>query len=994
MKKIIIGFCITVLVILWIPGTHASIFDAPFEYSEYTPTVLQSYYSYTLNTWKEEGLRDDIELNEVIAPSSFDLSENPGEITLDNENYSDFLTQHNLPEPLSLEVLAFDQSNNEEQTVSMVVDIPQEGLYKIGLDFYSQTTSINPIELAIKINGETPYYEASQLTLKTMWETPSEFNKDRFGNDIMPNATQVYEWIHTDLRDASRLNEQAILFHFIDGLNTIELTRKNGYFLLGQVYVENMEVYPTYDSYLNQNTGSMIDEIIYPIEAEAITIKNDVSIRYGTDRNPKNTPFAMVESRLNVLDGATFDNSGQAIYYDVTVEQTGYYYITLKAKQGKANSGVYRTLTINGEVPFDEAERIFIPNMDWNNYTLKNSEQVDYQFYLQAGINRIGLEVNSAPFKTIYERINSVMISVNDLALDIKKLTGNQIDENRDWEITDYLPTIEADVRGFGEVIESAYDDWISINRTNRESEVSAGLKAAYTWLYELAKEPNRIPANLGKLTGATASVLQRLGIILPLTISSPLTMDALYVHGNEAMIKEATPNFFEGLWIEVQRFFASLFSDQLGVKNSDDELNIWVNRSRQYVNLMQQMVDDEFTQTTGIKVRISLMPDENKLILATASGTQPDLAMGVAGWRPYDFAIRNALVDLKTFESFDQVTENFKPGAFMQLIYQEGVYGLPETQNFNILFYRSDILNNLNLEIPDTWDDVIDMLPELQRFGMNFYSMLSGTSAFKAFVTTMPFIMQQGGQLYTEGALGTTLDSEAMIDAMTLMTDLYTVYALPLEVGSFYNQFRYGNMPIGIGDFGMYVQLLYAAPEIAGLWNIAPLPGIQRGAIVDRSYDGASTSSMIFKNSKKQQEAWQFLEWWSQTNTQVNYADALMNSLGSEYMWNTANYNAFEQLNWNQEHKDVFLAQWDWVLDTAKTPASYMLEREISNAWNKIVYDGVNIRIAMEDAEVIVNKEINRKMIEFGFIDNQGRILKPYLLPTKETLDQWVNGA
>jgi ABC-type glycerol-3-phosphate transport system substrate-binding protein len=150
----------------------------------------------------------------------------------------------------------------------------------------------------------------------------------------------------------------------------------------------------------------------------------------------------------------------------------------------------------------------------------------------------------------------------------------------------------------------------------------------------------------------------------------------------------------------------------------------------------------------------------------------------------------------------------------------------------------------------------------------------------------------------------------------------------------------------------------------------------------------------MIFKNSKKQQEAWQLLDWWRQTNTQVNYADALMNSLGSEYMWNTANYHAFEQLNWNQEHKDVFLAQWDWVLDTAKTPASYMLEREISNAWNKIVYDGVNIRIAMEDAEVIVNKEINRKMIEFCFIDNQGRILKPYLLPTKETLDQWVNGA
>ena len=39
--------------------------------------------------------------------------------------------------------------------------------------------------------------------------------------------------------------------------------------------------------------------------------------------------------------------------------------------------------------------------------------------------------------------------------------------------------------------------------------------------------------------------------------------------------------------------------------------------------------------------VKISLMPDENKLILATASGTQPDIAMGIAGWRPYDYAIQ-----------------------------------------------------------------------------------------------------------------------------------------------------------------------------------------------------------------------------------------------------------------------------------------------------------------------------------------------------------------
>ena len=47
------------------------------------------------------------------------------------------------------------------------------------------------------------------------------------------------------------------------------------------------------------------------------------------------------------------------------------------------------------------------------------------------------------------------MLAVNNLALDIKKLTGNQVDENRDWEITDYMPNIKADMTSFGDAIKS-----------------------------------------------------------------------------------------------------------------------------------------------------------------------------------------------------------------------------------------------------------------------------------------------------------------------------------------------------------------------------------------------------------------------------------------------------------------------------------------------------------------------------------------------------------
>jgi len=506
-----------------------------------------------------------------------------------------------------------------------------------------------------------------------------------------------------------------------------------------------------------------------------------------------------------------------------------------------------------------------------------------------------------------------------------------------------------------------------------------------------LRNDIDAIPRRIETLSGTSGSALYRLGIILPLMIQSPLTIDQFYVHGDSSTLPQVQAGFFLTIWVGIQRFFASFFSDQYRDSTNPNEIVVWVSRSRQFVNLLQQMVDAQFTPITGIPVRVNINPNEDKLILASSAGKQPDIAMGIAGWRPYDFAIRNNVYDLSTFSDFKDVSNRFYPGSFLQLIYQDGVYGLPETQNFYLLFYRQDIMQRLDLSVPSTWNDVIGILPELQRFGMNFYSMLSSNNAFKAFVQTMPFIRQFGGKIFSEDGLQAAYDDPKTIEALTLMTDLFTTYSLPLEVGSFYNEFRYGRLPIGVGDFGMYISLLHAAPEIAGLWNIAPLPGVMQDGVVNRSFDGSSTSAMMFQQTKKPNEAWSFMKWWTSASTQLDYAENLISAYGPEYLWNSSNIEAFGEMSWDEQHRQTILDQWQWINDTAKTPASYMVERELSNIWNKVVFQGVNLRTAIEDSLIVSNKEIRRKMIEFQFIDAQGNILKPYILPTKETIDLWI---
>jgi hypothetical protein len=73
------------------------------------------------------------------------------------------------------------------------------------------------------------------------------------------------------------------------------------------------------------------------------------------------------------------------------------------------------------------------------------------------------------------------------------------------------------------------------------------------------------------------------------------------------------------------------------------------------------------------------------------------------------------------------------------------------------------------------------------------------------------------------------------------------------------------------------------------------------------------------------------------------------------------------------------------------KLPGSYMEERELSNAWNKIVFDGVNPRVAIDTSVVIINREIARKMEEFGYLQD-GVKVKEFKIPTIETVKRWMD--
>ncbi|MCR3906611.1 MAG: extracellular solute-binding protein [Tenericutes bacterium] len=905
-------------------------------------------------------------------------------------------------ETLTEDLQSFEWIDNSSIFINVDIDI--EGLYYIHVNFKSLSVSHIPIGLSIKLNGEefAPYYEASQITLETLWtETSSEMGTDRYGNDV--SVTQETYNIDQDtvIRDSRKLYKDGLAFFLEQGHNIIEIEKISGQLLLNEVRVESRKTYISYDQYISSYSEQNLN-YIKRFEAEESLYKNSSTISRGINRDPLVEPYSMTKLKLNVLGTDSYDNAGDAVTWSADIDQSGWYYITFKASVGRQNTTSYRTLYINGELPFEEARHLpFSYDRKWQNITLKTVDHEPLRIYLEPG-DEITLEVDGTLFSAVYEKLRIITNEMSELGLDVTKLTRNNTDKGIDWVMLDYFPDLNEKLAKWIEELNGVNDVLRDLYGFEGDAQVVRDIEAGISRIEKIQSDINELPRRLTLLSTGSSSAVQLITNQLDNILKQPAIIDAFFIHDSLEDLPNPNPGFLTNTWVFFARFFLSFVDPSYSEKARDDELEVWVNRSRQYVDMIQKISDDQFTLETGIKVKVSLINDDSKLLLANSANQQPDVALGISAWIPNEYGMRGMLYDMSQANGFSDTIQVFNPEQLIPMTYDDKLYGLPETENFFVLFYRRDILEQLDLTVPNTWQDVLNMLPVLRRYGMSFYIPLSSSSALKSFDSTAPFIYQFNGRIYSEDGLSSAIDNENTIQALSFMTDLYREYSMPFQVPSFFNSFRYGEIPIGIGDFGMYLQLMNAASDISGLWEIALVPGIEHEVyneqtnstetFINRSIGGAQQASIIFEKSEKKDEAWQYISWWMSTETQLLFSETMVNTLGTRYLWNSANLEAFEAFSWDPNHKEIILEQWTHLKEVPKIPGSYIIEREISNTWNSVVYNDANLRSTVSDALIKIDRELARKMMEFGYLDNSGNVVKPFILPTVENIMRWYN--
>ena len=181
--------------------------------------------------------------------------------------------------------------------------------------------------------------------------------------------------------------------------------------------------------------------------------------------------------------------------------------------------------------------------------------------------------------------------------------------------------------------------------------------------------------------------------------------------------------------------------------------------------------------------------------------------------------------------------------------------------------------------------------------------------------------------------------------------------------------------------NFGTYLQLKNAAPEIAGKWKIIEPLGTQRkdengNIYVDRTYITSGTSCSIMKSSDYKEESWEFLKWWTSSKVQTEFGYNLQSTYGPEYLWLSSNLDAILDSQFEQADKEVILKSLEWIVDVTRNPGQYMVERGLSNIWTSTVLSGEPLRVAIQNEVISMNREITKKMKEFNYLDSDSNVI------------------
>ena len=864
----------------------------------------------------------------------------------------------------------------DESELTWKVNVPKAGLYNIRLDYLTVESRGVDIEREIAINGEVPFTGASTLCFSRLWTDANEVRKDNQGNDIRPTQVERFEKQSAYCKDDMGYQTEPYAFYFNEGENELTIRAVNEPVILCAVSLTPIMKSSTYAEYAAaQPEVSASEEALnysQTIQGESAVLRSTPSLYGRYDRSSALTePYSVSNSILNYIGGEPWTHPGEWIQWEFEVPEDGYYNISIKARQMYQRGALSaRTVYIDGEIPFEDLEAVtFSYSTGWDMHTLSDKEGTPFRFWLQKGSHSIRMEVTMGEMGPVLKSVEDSIFRLNQIYRKILVLTGANPDKYRDYNLKRIYPEAIEAMDLESKRLYKIVDDTVAI--TGEKSDRIASAQTLAVQLETFVKKNERITESFQNFRDNITS----LGTAMQNMAESKLDVDLIMVTGENVKVPEVRSNVFQDIIHEVRSCLSSYTVDynSLGDKyeDTDDVVEIWITTGRDQSTVLKNLVDNTFTAKTGIKVNVKLVL-QDAILPAVVAGNGPDVVLSLSGWFAVNYAMRNAVEDLTQFEDFEEVTKPFTKSILEPLTYNDskkiGIYGLPETQDFAVLFYRKDVMEELGLAVPQTWDELIAELPTIQgnslTIGINFPDIrVVDNSVLNS------MIYQNGGEIYDKEAKHTLVDSEAGVAGFKQYTSLYNDYGLPV-VFDFPSRFRSGEMPMGIQNYNMYNTLMVSAPEIRGLWDFTLFPGtMKEDGTIDHTAQTSGLCCMMIatNNETKKKNAWEFMKWWVSADAQVRFGREMESILGASARYQTANQDALTQLAWSDKQLKVLKEQMSQTRGFPEIAGGYSTQRHLINAVRKVINTKEDQRETLLTYARTINEEIKIKRREFN---------------------------
>ena len=815
-----------------------------------------------------------------------------------------------------------------DSSVSFHVQVPQTGYYNLYMEYLIPESRGVAAERGVRINGEFPFEDAQNITFTRIWTDGGEVKTDNQGNQIRPTQIEVYDWQSSCFEDDMGYITEPYRFYLEKGDNEITLEAENEPMIIRKFMVAPVSVIQSYEEYVAKypdiSDQAMTAGYIQMIQGEDSTLRSESSLYAKYDRSsPTTYPNSVTNTVLNYVGGDTWRSSGQWIEWEFEVPEDGYYNIMIKGRQNYSRGSVSsRTVYIDGEIPFSEMKEIsYAYSNDWECKNLADENGIPYNFYLTKGTHTIRLEATLGGVGPILEELEDSTYRVNQIYRKILVYTGANPDRYRDYYIEANYPEVMEAMELESKRLFKIVDDTVSYS--GQKADNIAAAQTVAQQMERFCEKPNKITLEFTTFKDNITA----LGTASLNMSETKLDIDYLVVSGTGVTPKKDQANIFTKLWHETKSFFASFFVDYNSVgdvydESADDEVvKVWILTGRDQGTILKSMVDDTFTPESGVKVNVEIV-DPTALLNAVLAGRGPNVVLSVGADQPVNYALRGAAEDITQFNDWEEVLSHYTPSSYEQYGLDGHIYAIPETQTFNVMFYRKDVLEEMGLEVPDTWQELIEMLPTIQGNNLSVgiptaAGSSSTTTATTAVASNVPdlslyftLLYQYGGDMYNEMGTKTTVDDEAGIQAFDDYVRYFNDYGLP-TIYDFVSRFRSGEMPIGISAYSTYNTLMVSAPEIRGLWDFTLIPGTEYTnpdgtTYIDRSdfITGSATMMIATEDESLKQKSWEFMKWWAKPDTQVRFGREIEALLGSSARYATANKDAFEQLSWQNKKK------------------------------------------------------------------------------------------